>query len=50
MLTKYIETAMQRAIYERIDDGTFFAEIPEIEGLWANAETVKYPPLSGVPL
>lgn len=41
MLTKYIEAAMHRATYERIEDGTFFAEIPEIEGLWANAETLK---------
>lgn len=41
MLTKYIKAAMHRATYERIEDGTFFAEIPEIEGLWANAETLK---------
>lgn len=41
MLTKYIEAAMHRAIYEQIEDGTFFAEIREIEGVWANAKTLK---------
>lgn len=32
---------MHRATYERIEDGTFFAEIPDIQGLWANAQTLK---------
>lgn len=41
MLTKYIEAAMHLATYERIEDGTFFAEIPEIEGLWATADTLR---------
>jgi predicted RNase H-like HicB family nuclease len=41
MFTEYIDAAMHRATYERIDDGTFFADIPEMEGLWANAQTLE---------
>jgi predicted RNase H-like HicB family nuclease len=39
MLTEYIDRAMQHAHYERIEDGTFFGEIPGFDGLWANAPT-----------
>lgn len=40
MLTAYITTAMQRAIYEVLeDDGTIFGSIPELPGVWANTET-----------
>ncbi|NJN39397.1 MAG: type II toxin-antitoxin system HicB family antitoxin [Acaryochloridaceae cyanobacterium CSU_3_4] len=40
MLTAYITTAMQRAIYEFLeDDGTKDGSIPELPGVWANTET-----------
>ena len=39
MLTEYIQAAMHRATYEALGDGTFFADIPEFDGLWANART-----------
>lgn len=39
MLTKYIATAMQKAIYELLEDGTFYGEIPECQGVWGNAAT-----------
>jgi predicted RNase H-like HicB family nuclease len=40
MLTEYIRAAMQRAIYEVLeDDGTIFGSIPVLKGVWANAET-----------
>lgn len=39
MLSEYIDRAMRHAQYERIEDGTFFGEIPGFEGLWANAPT-----------
>lgn len=41
MLVRYIKAAMHRATYELIEDGTYFAEIPGFDGLWANAETLK---------
>lgn len=41
MLSEYIKAAMHRATYEKIDDGTYFAEIPSFDGLWANAQTLE---------
>ncbi|MBI4672875.1 MAG: type II toxin-antitoxin system HicB family antitoxin [Chloroflexi bacterium] len=41
MLTDYIRAAMKHAKYEIIDDGTFFATIPGLDGLWANAPTLE---------
>ncbi len=41
MLTNYIQAAMHQAHYELIEDGTFFATIPGLEGLWANAPTLE---------
>lgn len=40
MLTEYIRAAMRRAKYEILpDDGTFYGEIPDLDGVYANAET-----------
>jgi predicted RNase H-like HicB family nuclease len=41
MLTDYIRAAMHRAEYKLLDDGTFFGEIPECEGVWSNADTLE---------
>jgi predicted RNase H-like HicB family nuclease len=42
MLTAYIEAAMRKARYKILeDDGTFFGEVPEIEGAWGNASTLE---------
>lgn len=41
MLTKYIETAMERAHYKILEDGSYFGEIPELKGVWANEETLE---------
>lgn len=41
MLTKYIQAAMHRATYELLGDGTFYGEIPGLDGLWANASTLE---------
>jgi len=41
MLTQYIQRAMARAHYELLDDGTFYAEIPGIQGVYANSETLE---------
>ena len=41
MLTAYISAAMNRARYKIIDDGTYFGEVPGLEGLWANAKTLE---------
>jgi len=41
MLSKYVDAALRKAEYKRIGDGTWFAEIPGFEGVWANANTVE---------
>ncbi len=41
MLSEYIQKALDKARYKLLDDGTWFAEIPDFEGVWANAETVE---------
>lgn len=42
MLTEYIRAAMRRARYEILeDDGSFYGEIPDFGGVWANAVTLE---------
>lgn len=41
MLTAYISAAMNRARYKIIDDGTYFGEVPGLQGLWANAKALE---------
>lgn len=41
MLTDYIQAAMDRATYEILDDGSFYAEVPGLQGLYANASTLE---------
>ena len=41
MLFEYIQKAAEKAQYKVLDDGTWFVEIPEFEGVWANAGTVE---------
>jgi predicted RNase H-like HicB family nuclease len=41
MLIEYIQKALERARYKVLEDGTWFAEVPGFEGVWANADTVE---------
>jgi len=42
MLTKYIQAAMQQAKYETLsDDGSFYGEIPDFDGVYSNAKTLE---------
>lgn len=42
MLTKFLNAAMRHARYEILDDdGTFYGEIPECRGVYANASTLE---------
>ena len=42
MLTKYIDAAMRTAKYKILsDDGSYFGEIPGLQGVWANADTLE---------
>ena len=42
MLTNYIRAALHHAQYEILsDDGTFYGEIPNFDGIYANANTLE---------
>ncbi len=42
MLTQYIKASMRQAKYEIfLSDSTFYGEIPECEGVYANAATLE---------
>lgn len=41
MLIEYIQSALEKAEYKRLEDMTWFAEIPGYEGVWANGESVE---------
>ncbi len=41
MLFEYVQKGLERAQYKNLEDGTWFAEIPGFEGVWANAGTVE---------
>jgi predicted RNase H-like HicB family nuclease len=41
MLTNYIQAAMRRATYEILSDNMYYGEIPDFQGVYANAETLE---------
>jgi len=41
MLTEYIQAALRKANYKTLEDGTWFAEIPGFQGVWANGSSVE---------
>jgi predicted RNase H-like HicB family nuclease len=42
MLAALIDKAMERAVYEIIEDeGTYWGEIPDIQGVWARHTTLE---------
>ena len=41
MLVDYTQKALEKAVYKKLDDSTWFAEIPGCDGVWANAKTVE---------
>ena len=41
MLERYIQAVMGGARYKQLEDGTWFAEIPGFQGVWANGSTVE---------
>lgn len=42
MLIEYLQAALRHAHYEILpDDGTYYGEVPEFNGAYANAETLE---------
>ncbi len=40
MVTRYIQEAMRRAQYKKLEDGSYFGEIPGLAGVWACESTL----------
>lgn len=41
MFVEYCQKVMGLAEYKRLDDGTWFAEIPGFQGVWASGDSVE---------
>jgi predicted RNase H-like HicB family nuclease len=41
VLTAHIRAAMQRARYDKLGDGALYGEIPGLDGVWAEADTLE---------
>jgi len=41
MLFEYIQGALEKAEYKKLEDGTWFAEVPGFDGVWANNKSVE---------
>ncbi len=41
MLLRYCSEALEQAVYKQLEDGSWFAEIPGFQGIWANSATVE---------
>ena len=41
MIREYIQGAIRKAQYKKIDDGSWFADIPGFEGVWANGNSLE---------
>jgi predicted RNase H-like HicB family nuclease len=41
MILEYISKAIERTTYKKLDDGSWFAEIPGFDGVWAYASTIE---------
>ncbi len=41
MMRQYVEEALRRARYDKLEDGTFCAEVPRLRGVLATGETLE---------
>jgi len=41
MITQYIKSQFKKAVYKILDDGTYFGEIPGLNGVWSNGKTLE---------
>lgn len=41
MIQEYIQGAIKKAEYKKLEDGTWFAEIPGFTGVWANSPSLE---------
>ena len=41
MISEFVAKHLKKAAYESLDDGTFFAEIRGLKGVWASGKTLE---------
>ncbi len=41
MIIEYCQKIIEKAEYKKLEDGTWFAEIPGFRGVWANGKTIE---------
>lgn len=41
LMTKYVSAAMHRVAARQLEDGQWFVEIPELQGVWASSGNLK---------
>lgn len=41
MLQEYLNASLHAAQYKKLDDNSWFVEIPGLDGVWANGESVE---------
>ncbi|MSO20147.1 MAG: type II toxin-antitoxin system HicB family antitoxin [Acidobacteria bacterium] len=41
MLVEYVQKKMETAKYKKLEDGTYFGEIPGLRGVWGNAKKLE---------
>ena len=41
MLSEFVEKQLKRAKYEILKDRTYYAEVPGLRGVWANAKNLE---------
>ena len=41
MIREYVEKALRSARYDKLDDDTFYGEVPRLRGVLATAETLE---------
>jgi len=41
MIISFIDKKLKKAQYKLLKDGTYFGDIPGVDGVWANAKTLE---------
>ena len=41
MLIEYVQAALENARYKLLEDNTYFGEIPQCKGVWADASSLE---------
>ena len=41
MIRQYVERALRTARYDKLEDGTFYGEVPRLRGVLATGETLE---------